>query len=58
MYLKTAVIAGKPESQKGYTKEQVQGLEFFIMDDLKGKVLEIDWKGIWLLGQFTVSEAE
>ncbi len=56
MYLKTAVTAGMPESQKGYTKGSVQGIEFFIMDELKGKVLEIDWKGIWGIGQFTVSE--
>ncbi len=56
MYLKTAVTAGKPESQKDYSKIDVEGIEIFITDDLKEKVLELDWKGIWIIGQFTVAE--
>jgi len=56
MNLNPVVRAGKPASEKDYEKTQVEGIDIYLSNELKKKVLKINRWGWGRIGQFVVRD--
>ncbi|MEW5784191.1 MAG: hypothetical protein AB1767_03785 [Bacillota bacterium] len=52
----TAVKAGEPKQKEGYSKVELDGLVFYVKDELAGKKLVVDYRGWWLFKGLSVLE--
>ncbi len=51
-----AVKAGTPVAEKDYKKMKIEGIPFYIREDMVDQKFEIQWVGFWIFGQFVVKE--
>jgi hypothetical protein len=49
------VKAGKPADKDGYTAVEVDGMNFYVKDELAGREITIGWTGWWVFGGPVVS---
>jgi len=52
------VQAGKPELEDNYQRKEVDGITFYVRNEMMDKAFVIDWVGIWILGGLTVKEIQ
>jgi len=50
------VKAGKPEEEENYQKTEVEGIPFYVRNEMYGKTFSINWVGFWIFGGFVVKE--
>ncbi len=53
-----AVQAGKPELEENFHKKEVDGITFYIRNEMMDKAYKIDWTGVWILGGFVAKEIQ
>lgn len=51
-----AVQAGEPALEEEYHKKEVDGITFYIRNQMMDKAYSINWTGIWIFGAFVVRE--
>jgi len=52
------VQAGKPELEENFQQKDVDGITFYIRNEMVDKAYTIDWVGVWILGGFVVKEVQ
>jgi len=52
------VKAGTPETLDDYEKRDVEGITFYVRNDMVNKNYEIKWAGLWILGELVANEIE
>jgi hypothetical protein len=50
------VKAGKPLEENDYRKTEIEGISFYIRNDMADQAFEIQWYGVWVFGQFVVKD--
>jgi len=50
------VKAGKPEEEENYQKKEIEGIPFYIRNEMFGEAFSINWVGFWIIGSFVVKE--
>lgn len=51
-----AVKAGTPTEENDYEKTEVEGIPFYIRNDMADKKYSVNWIGFWIFGQFVVEQ--
>ena len=55
-HITPAVRAGKAEGNDDYSKTEIEGIDFYVRKDMLDKKYEINWVGLWRIGQFVIKE--
>jgi hypothetical protein len=50
------VHAGKPVNEENFSREEIEGIPFYIRQDMVNKGFQIKWVGFWIFGNYTVTE--
>jgi len=52
------VTAGKPEMEENFQEIEVEGIPFYVRNEMAGNAYQVDWVGIWKIGTFVVKELQ
>lgn len=55
-FVTPAVQAGKPELEEKYHQKEVDGITFYIRNEMMDKAYSINWSGFWIFGALVVKE--